>query len=76
MSYSNSRAKLLVHLERWREDKFYDRFGLDEETVNILGIDILSTASSATRRCPRLISSMAVSLFPTPLSPVISTPSP
>ena len=24
----------------WREDKFYDRFGLDEETVNILGIDI------------------------------------
>ena len=31
---------LVVHLEPWREDKFYDRFGLDEETVNILGISI------------------------------------
>ena len=27
-------------LEKWREDKFYDRFGLDEETVNILGIEL------------------------------------
>ena len=35
-----SQVDLVVHLERWREDKFYDRFGLDEETVNILGIDI------------------------------------
>ena len=31
---------LVVHLERWREDKFYDRFGLDEERVNILGVEI------------------------------------
>lgn len=31
---------LVVHLERWREDKFYDRFGLEEEKVNILGLDI------------------------------------
>ena len=35
-----SQVDLVVHLERWREDKFYDRFGLDEERVNILGIEV------------------------------------
>jgi len=35
-----SQVDLVVHLERWREDKFYDRFGLDEERVNILGVDL------------------------------------
>ena len=35
-----SQIDLVVHLEPWREDKFYDRFGLDEETVNILGIEL------------------------------------
>jgi hypothetical protein len=33
-----------------------------------------SGASSATRRCPRVISSSASSLLPEPDSPVISTP--
>lgn len=37
---SESQVDLVVHLERWREDKFYDRFGLDEEKVNILGLEI------------------------------------
>ena len=36
----------------------------------------ISTASSAMRRWPRLMSSSAVSLFPMPLSPVSSRPSP
>lgn len=31
---------LVVHMERWRDDKFYDRFGLDDEKVNILGLDL------------------------------------
>ena len=31
---------LVVHPEQWREDKFYDRFGLDEETVDILGVEL------------------------------------
>ena len=31
---------LVVHLEQWREDKFYDRFGLDEQNMNILGVEI------------------------------------
>lgn len=35
-----TQVDLVVHLERWREDKFYDRFGLDEERVNILGVEI------------------------------------
>ena len=35
-----SQLDLVVHLERWRDDKFYDRFGLDEEKVNILGMDL------------------------------------
>ena len=35
-----AQISLVVHLERWREDKFYDRFGLEEEKVNILGVDV------------------------------------
>lgn len=33
---------LVVHLEPWVEGKMYDRFGLDDQTYNILGIDIPS----------------------------------
>lgn len=32
-----SQLDLVVYLERWQENKFYDRLGLDEETVDILG---------------------------------------
>ncbi len=35
-----SQIDLIVHLERWRDDKFYDRFGLDEETEEILGVEL------------------------------------
>ena len=35
-----SQIDLVVELERWQEDKFYDRFGLDEQTVDILGIKL------------------------------------
>ena len=38
-----SQIDLVVHLEQWREDKFYDRFCLDEETVNILGVAVPTT---------------------------------
>ena len=37
---AEAQIDLVVHLERWREDKFYDRFGLEEEKVNILGLDV------------------------------------
>lgn len=33
---------LVIHLEPWIEGKMYDRLGLDDQTVNILGIDIPS----------------------------------
>ena len=33
---------LVIHLEPWIEGKMYDRFGLDEQTYNILGIDVPS----------------------------------
>ncbi|MDB2614048.1 HPr(Ser) kinase/phosphatase [Chlamydiales bacterium] len=33
---------LVVNLEVWNEDKFYDRVGLDEETENYLGVKIPS----------------------------------
>ena len=33
---------LVIHLEQWVEGKMYDRFGLDECTDNILGIEIPS----------------------------------
>ena len=35
-----SQLDLVVELERWQEDKFYDRFGLDEQTVDILGVKL------------------------------------
>ncbi len=31
---------LVIHMEQWRDDKFYDRFGLDEEKVDILGVEL------------------------------------
>ena len=33
---------LVIHLEQWVEGKMYDRFGLDDQTYNILGIDVPS----------------------------------
>ena len=48
-----------------------------EEPTNVSGlILVMSTASSAMRRWPCLIRSMAVSLLPTPDSPMSRTPSP
>ena len=35
-----SQIDLVVELENWNDDKFYDRFGLDEHTMNILGIEL------------------------------------
>ncbi len=34
------RIDLVIQLESWVEGKMYDRMGMDEEKVNILGIDI------------------------------------
>ena len=45
-------------------------------TKDLLDTRRISTASSAMRRWPRLMSSMAVSLLPTPLSPTSKMPSP
>ncbi len=36
------RIDLVIKLESWDPEKMYDRFGLDEETENILGIDVPS----------------------------------
>lgn len=33
---------LVIHLEPWVEGKMYDRFGLDDQTYNILGLEIPS----------------------------------
>ena len=33
---------LVIHLEQWVEGKMYDRFGLDDQTYNILGIEVPS----------------------------------
>ncbi len=37
---ATERIDLVINLEPWDSNKMYDRFGLDEETVNILGIDV------------------------------------
>ncbi len=34
------RIDLVIQLENWVEGKTYDRLGMDEETINILGIEI------------------------------------
>ena len=39
---ATERIDLVINLERWDPEKVYDRFGLDEETMNILGIDVPS----------------------------------
>ncbi len=36
------RIDLVIHLETWVQGKMYDRLGLDEETTNILGLEIPS----------------------------------
>lgn len=33
---------LVIHLEQWIEGKMYDRFGLDDQTYDILGINVPS----------------------------------
>ena len=38
----SERIDLVINLEPWKDDKMYDRLGLDEETTNILGIDVPS----------------------------------
>ena len=38
----SEKIDLVIHLEQWVEGKMYDRFGLDDQTYNILGIDVPS----------------------------------
>lgn len=35
-----SQIDFVIYLERWQENKFYDRLGLDEEKVDILGLQL------------------------------------
>ena len=35
-----SQIDLVVEMEPWNQDKFYDRFGLEEQTMNILGVEL------------------------------------
>ncbi len=37
---NSEKIDLVIKLEQWVQGKMYDRFGLDEETVNILGIEV------------------------------------
>ena len=39
---STERIDLVVNLEHWEPEKMYDRFGLEEQFENILGIDVPS----------------------------------
>ena len=39
---STERIDLVINLEPWVQGKMYDRLGLDNETVDILGIDVPS----------------------------------
>ena len=38
----SEKIDLIINLETWQDDKMYDRLGLDEQTTNILGIDVPS----------------------------------
>ena len=37
---ATERIDIVINLERWDPEKLYDRFGLDEEYMNILGINV------------------------------------
>ena len=39
---ATERIDMVVNLEHWNSEKMYDRFGLEEEYMNILGIDVPS----------------------------------
>ncbi len=39
---ATERIDMVINLEQWNSEKLYDRFGLDEEYVDILGINIPS----------------------------------
>ena len=39
---ATERIDIVINLEPWDSEKMYDRFGLEEEHVNILGIDVPS----------------------------------
>ena len=39
---NTERIDMVIQLENWIEGKMYDRMGMDEETINILGIEIPS----------------------------------
>ena len=36
----NAKIHLIIHLQEWKQGQIYDRLGLDEETQNILGVEI------------------------------------
>ena len=38
----SEKIDMVINLEAWQEKKMYDRLGLDEQTTNILGIDVPS----------------------------------
>jgi HPr kinase/phosphorylase len=38
----SEKVDLVINLEQWDNNKMYDRLGLDEQTTNILGIDVPS----------------------------------
>ena len=38
----SEKIDLIINLEAWQEDKMYDRFGLEENTTEILGINVPS----------------------------------
>ena len=38
----SEKLDLVINLEEWDDNKMYDRLGLDEQTTNILGIDVPS----------------------------------
>ena len=39
---NTARIELVVNLEHWEQGKMYDRLGLDNETTNILGVEVPS----------------------------------
>lgn len=39
---NTAKIELIVNLEDWEQGKMYDRLGLDNETTNILGVDVPS----------------------------------
>ena len=59
----SKQVNLVVSLEKWNEKKFYDRLGIEQESMNILGVDIPNRITSYNVCYTKLLRKIILSPF-------------